>query len=214
MLKKRKMITFLLVFALVLGLFGGCAGLPEFDASKYLESQLNVCFKNDSAKSEELGIHTKEEAEADYENMLTQVVDSVFTGVKVSDKLKQRYREIFADLLSKVDYTVKDNQKLNDNSYIVTVEYKQMKVFKPTIKKMRKKLNKVSTTNMDLYYESFFTLMADSIEKVLSKEIKYGIEEVMVFHVDIEDHKYTLNQEDIMTLVMGLIDFDAVEAVG
>ncbi len=214
MLKKRKMITLLLVFALVLGLFGGCAGLPEFDASKYLESQLNVCFKNDSAKSEELGIHTKEEAEADYENMLTQVVDSVFTGVKVSDKLKQRYREIFADLLSKVDYTVKDNQKLNDNSYIVTVEYKQMKVFKPTIKKMRKKLNKVSTTNMDLYYESFFTLMADSIEKVLSKEIKYGIEEVMVFHVDIEDHKYTLNQEDIMTLVMGLIDFDAVEAVG
>ena len=208
------MITLLLVFALVLGLFGGCAGLPEFDASKYLESQLNVCFKNDSAKSEELGIHTKEEAEADYENMLTQVVDSVFTGVKVSDKLKQRYREIFADLLSKVDYTVKDNQKLNDNSYIVTVEYKQMKVFKPTIKKMRKKLNKVSTTNMDLYYESFFTLMADSIEKVLSKEIKYGIEEVMVFHVDIEDHKYTLNQEDIMTLVMGLIDFDAVEAVG
>lgn len=181
MLKKRKMITLLLVFALVLGLFGGCAGLPEFDASKYLESQLNVCFKNDSAKSEELGIHTKEEAEADYENMLTQVVDSVFTGVKVSDKLKQRYREIFADLLSKVDYTVKDNQKLNDNSYIVTVEYKQMKVFKPTIKKMRKKLNKVSTTNMDLYYESFFTLMADSIEKVLSKEIKYGIEEVMVF---------------------------------
>lgn len=141
-------------------------------------------------------------------------IDSVFTGVKVSDKLKQRYREIFADLLSKVDYTVKDNQKLNDNSYIVTVEYKQMKVFKPTIKKMRKKLNKVSTTNMDLYYESFFTLMADSIEKVLSKEIKYGIEEVMVFHVDIEDHKYTLNQEDIMTLVMGLIDFDAVEAVG
>lgn len=35
-----------------------------------------------------------------------------------------------------------------------------------------------------------------------------------IFHVDIEDHKYTLNQEDIMTLVMGLIDFDAVEAVG
>lgn len=214
MLKKRKMITLLLVFALVLGLFGGCAGLPEFDASKYLESQLNVCFKNDSAKSEELGIHTKEEAEADYDRTVNQFMDSFFIGVSISDKLKQRYREIFADLFSKVDYTVKDNQKLNDNSYIVTVEYKQMKVFKSAIKKMRKKLNKVSTTNQELYQESFFTLMADSMEKVLSKDLKYGTPEVMVFHVEIKDYKYTLNQEDVMTLMNGLIDFDAVEAVG
>ncbi len=113
-----------------------------------------------------------------------------------------------------MDYTVKDNQKLNDNSYIVTVEYKQMKVLKPAIKKMRKKLSKVSTTNLELYQESFFTLMADRMEKVLSKDLKFGTPEVMVFHVEIKDYKYTLNQEDVMTLMNGLIDFDAVEAVG
>ncbi len=214
-MEKKRITGLFLVFALVLGLFGGCAKLPEFDASKYLESQLNVCFKNDSTKSEELGIHsTKEEAEADFNRTVNQFTDSFFIGVSISDKLKQRYREIFADLFSKVDYTVKDNQKLNDNSYIVTVEYKQMKVLKPAIKKMRKKLSKVSTTNLELYQESFFTLMADRMEKVLSKDLKFGTPEVMVFHVEIKDYKYTLNQEDVMTLMNGLIDFDAVEAVG
>lgn len=209
MFKKGKRITaWLLVFTLLAGITG-CAALPKFDAAKFLEASLDYVFKNDTSKAVELGIDTGENLETIHSSMMDQMVESFFTGVPVSNELKQRYRNIFADLLLKANYTVKDSQKLSDNSYAVTVSYSQMKIFGSTLKKIKKNLNKLSTASKEIYIENYFTLVAESMEKILSDELEYGTEEVMVFHIDLEKNKYKLNMEDVMTLVMGLIDYDA-----
>lgn len=210
MKKSKRKVAVLLVVAMIAGLFAGCSSLPEFDASKYLQALLDCIYKNDATQLVELKVMSEEEANTVYNSTLDLTVANTFSGMQASDEMKQRYRDIYADIFSKVNYTVKTSQKQADGSYIVTVEYKKMKLFAPTIKKIRKNLNKVSNSNVQLYLESFFTLMADSLEESLSKDLKYGNSEMIIMHIDIVDHMYKLKNEDITALTTGLIDMEAV----
>lgn len=210
MKKTKRKVAVLLVVVMIAGLFAGCSSLPEFDASKYLQALLDCIYKNDTTQLAELKVMSEEEADTVYNSTLDLTVANTFSGMQASDEMKQRYRDIYADIFSKVNYTVKTSQKQADGSYIVTVEYKKMKLFAPTIKKIRKNLNKVSNTNVQLYLESFFTLMADSLEDSLSKDLKYGNSEMIIMHIDIVDNMYKLKNEDITALTNGLIDMEAV----
>ncbi len=207
----RKTALFL-VFVMLTGLFAGCSSLPQFDASKYLQAMLDAAYKNDATLAEELKLATKEEVEQQYNQTIDDTIAAMFGsgGFNASEDLKERYRKIYADIFSKMDYTVKDSRKLSDGSYSVTVTYKQMKLFKPAMKKVRKNLNKVSNTNAQLALESMFTVVADSLEKSLSRDLKYGTEEVMVVHIEIQNHMYVLKKEDAMALTLNLIDEEEV----
>ena len=97
-MKKKRMATLLLVMVMAVGMFSGCGA--KFDASKYLQAQLDNSYKNDSSLIIEQKIDTKENAEKVYEQVLDNQVDGFFTGVDVSDEVKSRYRDIFADMLA------------------------------------------------------------------------------------------------------------------
>ena len=208
MKKTKRKVTVLLVVAMIAGLFWGCSSLPDIDASKYVQAVLDAKYKNDATLLEELGAATKEEVEQMHNGAINDTVNAMFAagGISGNDELKQRYRDIYNDILSRMDYTVKDAQKLSDGTYNVTVTYRKMNLFVPAMKKVRKNLNKVSTASVQSAVDSIFTLLADNLEKTLSKDTEYGIEEVMIVHLVIDDNKYVIKQEDAEALTMNLLD--------
>lgn len=209
-MKKKRIVTLLLVFSMVFGLFGGCSSLTDIDASKYVQAVLDAKYKNDATLLEELGVATKEEVEQMHNGAINDTVNAMFAagGMSGNDELKQRYRDIYNDILSRMDYTVKDAQKLSDGTYNVTVTYRKMNLFVPTMKKVRKNYNKISTASAQSMVDSVFTLLADNLEKTLSKDTEYGIEEVMIVHLVIDKNKYVIKQEDAEALTMNLLDVE------
>lgn len=207
-MKRKKIATLALVFTMALGMLAGCGN--SFDASKYLQAQLDNSYKNDSTLMVEQKIDTKENGEKVYEQVLDNQVDGFFTGVDISDDLKARYRDIFADMLAKANYTVGESKKQSDGSYSVTVEYKKMKIFAPVMEEMNEKANDISTDDMSQYMEDFFTLMADIMEEKLQSGVEYEDAQNMDVKIEIVNKTYTLNETDINSLTNGLFDSEAI----
>lgn len=209
MKQTKKVTALLLICAMVIAVFTGCGS--SFDASKYVQAQLDNSYKNDSSLALEQKLCTAEEASALYEEGVDQQVDGFFLGVTVSDDLKARYRTIFADMLSKADYTVGEAEKGSDNSYSVSIEYKKMKIFEPALTATMEQAMELDATDMDQFQEDFFGLMADCLEAELSKGLEYGDAQTMTMHVEVENKTYVLNTNDINSLTQGLFDTEAID---
>lgn len=206
-MRKNKIAALLLIFAMALGMFAGCG--VSFDASKYLQAQLDNSYKNDSSLIVEQKIDTKENAEKVYEQGLDTQITAFFTGVNVSDDVKSRYREVFADMFSKADYTVGEAEKQSDGTYKVSVDCKKMKIFEPVINEVQEKGEDLDMT-ASTFYDDFFSLMADCLEKQLQDGVEYGDSQNITVRIEITDKKYTLNTTDINSLMQGMFDLDAV----
>ena len=209
-MKKKRMATLLLVMVMAVGMFSGCGA--KFDASKYLQAQLDNSYKNDSSLIIEQKIDTKENAEKVYEQVLDNQVDGFFTGVDVSDEVKSRYRDIFADMLAKADYTLKEAEKQSDGSYKVSVDSKKMKIFEPVMEEVTKEAESLSTDDLNTYMNDFFDLMADSLEKELKDGVEYGDAENLTVRIEIVNKVYTMNESDVNALTTSLFDSEAISA--
>lgn len=208
-MRKKKIATLLLVFVMALGMFTGCG--TSFDASKYLQAQLDNSYKNDSSLIVEQKIDTKENAQKVYDQVLDSQVDGFFTGVSVSDDVKSRYRDIFKDMLAKADYKVGEAQKQSDGSFNVSVDYKKMKIFAPVMEDVQKAAEDMDATSAT-FIDDFFNAMADSLEKQLKDGVEYGDSENMTIRIEIKNKVYTMNETDINSLTQGLFDSEAVSA--
>ena len=196
-----------LVCAMAVLMLGGC-GRP-FDASKYLQAQLDNSYKNDSTLMVEQKFDTKENGQKVYEQVLDQQVEGFFAGVDASDELKERYRAIFADMLAKADYTVGESQKQSDGSYKVSVEYRKMKIFAPVVAEVEEKAAELSVADADEYIEQCFILMAEALETNLKNGVEYGDPQTLDVRIEIVNKTYTLNNEDLNALTSGLFDSEA-----
>ncbi len=205
----KKLAAMLLACVLAAGMFGGCGA--SFDASKYLQAQLDNSYKNDSTLMVEQKIDTKENGEKVYQQVLDQQVNGFFTGVEVSDDVKSRYRDIFADMLSKADYKVGEAEKQSDGSFKVSVDYKKMKIFAPVMKTIQE-TTKDLDTGSETFMDDFFNLMADSLEEELGKGVEFEDAKNMTVRIEIKNKLYTLNTEDTNALTAGLFDSEAVNA--
>lgn len=211
MKQTKKVTALLLICVMVIAAFTGC-GTP-FDASKYVQAQLDNSYKNDSSLALEQKLCTEEEASKLYEEGVDQQVDGFFLGVTVSDDLKARYRTIFADMLSKADYTVGESEKGSDNSHSVSIEYKKMKIFEPALAATMEKVEDLDATDMDQFQEDFFGLMADCLEEEINSGLEYGDAQTMTMRVEVQNKTYVLNTDDINSLTQGLFDTEAIDAM-
>lgn len=203
-MKKARKLVLLVACTLMIGVLAGCGA--KFDASKYVQAQMDNSYKNDSSLVVELKYATEEEAQKVYEDEIDTLVDNFFLGVSVSDDVKSRYAEIFKDMLGKAKYTVNESEKQSDGSYTVAVEYQQLKLFQPTMDKLTENADKIDVSDLDGY----FNMMADYMEEILSGDIEYGEAQKMDVHIEIVNKTYTLNNTDLQTLNNGLFDFSAV----
>lgn len=203
-MKKARKLVLLVACTLMIGVLAGCGA--KFDASKYVQAQMDNSYKNDSSLVVELKYTTEEEAQKVYEDEIDTLVDNFFLGVSVSDDVKSRYAEIFKDMLGKAKYTVNESEKQSDGSYTVAVEYQQLKLFQPTMDKLTENADKIDVSDLDGY----FNMMADYMEEILAGDIEYGEAQKMDVHIEIVNKTYTLNNTDLQTLNNGLFDFSAV----
>ncbi len=205
-MKQKKRVAILLVCAMVIGMIAGC-GLG-FDAGKYVQGQLDNSYKNDSTLIVEQKVGTKEEAQQVYEDGIDTVVNNFFLGISVSDDVKDRYGKIFEDMFAKADYTVKEAEKQSDGSYVVTVEYKKMKIFGPTMDAVQAQADQIDVSSMD----SYFNYMADIMEGLLSDGCEYEDAQTATVKVEISNKQYTINTTDLSNLTNNMFDVDAVSA--
>lgn len=203
-MRQKKRVALLTVCMLVMSVLIGCGN--KFDASKYVQAQMDNSYKNDSSLVVEEGYATKEEAEQVYEDEIDTLVDNFFYGVTVSEDVEARYNELFRKMLDQASYTVGEATKQSDGSYVVSVEYKKMKVFEPAMTKLQDNAESLANSSVDEY----FTAFADYMEEAIDAGLEYGDTQTMDFRVDIVSNTYTLNTTDIETLNNGLFDFEAV----
>ncbi len=216
-MKKLRIVSILLVAVMILGMLTGCG--TRFDASAYVKALLDNSYKNDPTGIVEQNMGTEEEANALYEQGLDTEMDSLTSGITISDELKAEYRSVFADMFAQAKYTVGEATEQDDGSYEVTVNYQTMKVFEPAMAAYTEGLTDLQdqwsaeVPSDDEMYEAIYTLLKDCIKDALP-DAEYDEEESMIVHVEISDNTYSPNQEDLLNLELSLFDMDAMNNLG
>lgn len=220
-MNRMKRIAVLLAAVLVTGLFAGCGS--SFDASAYIKALMDNSYKNDSTGIVKQKIGTKEEAEALYESGLDAELEQLVEAANMSEELQGEYRAVFADMFKKADYKVGEAEKQEDNSYVVTVSYRQMKIFEPAFASYQEKLNTLSEEwlNMsedeapteDEMYETVFTILKDCMKEAL-EDPDYADEASTTVHVELNsDNEYEPNEDELYGLESLLFDIDVIQGM-
>lgn len=212
-MKKMRIVSILLVAVMALGMLTGCG--TKFDASAYVKALLDNSYKNDPTGIVEQKMGTEEEANALYEEGLDTEMNSLTSGITISDELKAEYRSVFAEMFAKAKYTVGEAEKQEDGSYEVTVKYQTMKVFEPAMTAYMEGLTDLQNQwseevpSDDEMYEAIYTLLKDCIKDELP-DAEYEEEASMTVRVEISNNTYSPNQEDLLNLELSLFDMDAM----
>lgn len=204
-------ILFLLTGVLIIGAVSGCTS--DKSVKTYLQALLDTSYKNDSEAFVEIKLGTEEEAQALYEQGIDTGVDVFCSRLGVSDEYKEEFRQIYMDMLGKVRYTVEDARKQSDGSYVVTVNYEKMNIFKPALARHQENV----TAMMDEWANApeppaeeemvaaVYREFKSSMETVLA-EVQYDAGAAMTVRIELIDNVYTPNADDIEELEKALFD--------
>jgi hypothetical protein len=201
-MKTSKKVTLLTVCVLILGLFAGCGS--NFDASKYVQAQLDNSYKNDSSLVVSQKIATKEEAEDVYNQGIESEVNAFMESSNAPDSVADRYTEVFTKMMSLASYTVGEATKQDDGSYVVNIEYRKMKILTPTMEKMTADTDKLAKMSE----EEIYLAMADCMDEILSGDVEYEDTQTTTVRVEIVNKLYTVNTSDLEALEYCLYDLD------
>lgn len=219
-MNRMKRIAVLLATVLIAGLFAGCGN--SFDASAYIKALMDNSYKNDSTGIVKQRIGTKEEAEALYEAGLDAELAQLVEEADMSEELQAEYRAVFADMFKKADYTVGEAKKQEDKSYVVTVSYRQLKVFEPAYASYKEKLDILTEEWMSLddeealtedeMYEAIFTVLKDCMKEAIEAP-EYKEEASTTVRVELNsDNEYVPNEDDLYGLESLLFDIEAIQS--
>ncbi len=222
MMKKMKKLALALVCAMLVCVLGGCA--MSFDAAAYTKALLDNSYKNDPTAFVDMKIGTAEEAAALYEQGLDAEMAAIVTGsgMELTEEQEVVYRELFADILAGVKYTVGEAEKQEDNSYVVTVTYEQLNVFGPAMEAyvaritalteewMTAALTGGTTPSEDEMMDAIIMELATCLENSLAAAT-YDEPATTTIRIELNDRVYAPNQDDLANLEMVLFDLDAME---
>lgn len=204
-------ILFLLTGVLMLGAVSGCTS--DKSVKTYLQALLDTSYKNDSSAFVEIRLGTEEEAQALYEQGIDTGVGVFCSRLGVSDEYKEEFRQVYMDMLGKVRYSVEEAKKQSDGSYIVTVAYEKMKVFKPALAlhqenvaaMMEEWANASESPAEEEMVAAVYREFKNSMETVLA-EVQYEEPASMTVRIELVDNVYTPNANDIEELEKALFD--------
>ncbi len=211
MKKKITKILFLLIGVLLLGIVSGCTS--DKSVKTYLQALLDASYKNDSGAFVEMKLGTAEEAQALYEQGIDTGLDVFCSRLGVYDEYKEDFRQIYMDMLGKVHYTVENAEKQSDGSYIVTVTYEKMNIFKPALALHQENVaamtdewaNASEPPAEEEMVAAVYTEFKNSMETVLA-EVQYDAAASLTVRIELVDNVYTPNTDDIAELEKVLFD--------
>ena len=192
--------------------------LKPFDASAYTKAILDNSYKNDSTDFVSMNLGTAEEAFDIYEQGLDAEVDALLASTgSISYEQAQEFKQVFADILAGVKYTVGEAEMQDDNSYVVTITYEQMQIFGPAMEAYMAKVTDMANTLQEAVAAGEDFPSDDELTAMIVDLLKdcfvdalpnatYAEPETTTIRVELVNNEYTLNESDISNLELILID--------
>jgi hypothetical protein len=183
--------------------------------SKYLEALLDTSYKNDISQFVSMKLGTEEEARALYNQGIDDGLATFCDSLNVPEELEDDFRDLYKNMLKLVKYNVGDAVKQNDGSYIVTITYQKMNIFKPAVEIYEENIATIvdgwANSDEDLESEEKLNQIIlefkNSMEEAMS-QITYDEPEEMTIRIELEDNKYTPNVSDVRELEKALMDLE------
>lgn len=211
-IKKSVTKSFLAVIGvLLIGLVSGCTS--DKSVRTYLQALLDTSYKNDSKAFVEIRLGDEQDAQTLYEQGIDTGVGVFCSRLGVTDEYRDEFRQIYIDMLGKVRYTVGDAEKQSDGSYIVTVSYERMNIFKPALALHQENVaammdewaNSSEPPAEEEMVAAVYREFKSSMETVLA-DVQYDAEASMTVRIELIDNVYTPNAGDIEALEKALFD--------
>lgn len=221
-MKTMKRWSLLLAAVLAATMLVGCG---NFDASGYIKALLDNSYKNDSAAFVEQKVGTAEQAKELYDLGIETELNSLISGVTLSDELKNEFTTILQDVYKSVKYTVGEAKKQDDDSYVVEIKYQKMKVFAAAMEKFQadqqaytdelseQVQNGGEYPSEDEINEQVYTILKDAI-KDSAANAQYEDEATTTVRIELKDKVYSPNQDDVEALEYALFDLEEASSLG
>lgn len=221
-MKKMKRISILLAAVLAATMLVGCG---SFDASGYMKALLDNSYKNDSTAFVDQKVGTAEQAKELYDLGIETELNSLISGVTISDELKNEFTTTLQDVYKSVKYTVGEAEKQDDDSYVVEVKYQKMKVFAPAMEKFQAEQqaytdelseqvqNGGEYPSEDEISEQVYTMLKDAI-KDAAANAEFEDEASTTVRIELKDKVYSPNQDDVEALEYALFDLEEASGLG
>ena len=211
MKKRYQKIIFLLMSIVAVSTLSGCTS--DKKVKNYLQALLDASYKNDAAIFVDMKLGSEEEAQELYERGIDTGVGVFCSKLGVPDAYRESFRQVYMDMLGKVRYTVDTAEKQSDGSYVVTVTYEKMNIFKPALERYQEAVAALAASWQDAeeppaeeaLAESVYMEFRNSMESVLS-EVQYDEAATMTVRIELLENIYTPNTEDIAELEKALFD--------
>jgi nitrogen regulatory protein PII-like uncharacterized protein len=215
-MNKARKTVIALIGILLVNVLIGCGS--NFDAAGYTKALLDNSYKNDSTDFVKMKIGTAEDASKLYEQGIDTVLEAMVSTTEISDSLKADFRSLLKEILAGAKYTVVSAEKQSDDSYVVTVNYQQMKIFGTAkenyvdeVTKMSADLGeRVGTLQDEQVYEKVFEIYRDCLKAQLGS-VTYGDEQTATVRIELKNNVYAPNADDFANLEMLFFDVDEAE---
>lgn len=215
MKKIMKKLALALAGVMTVGLLGGCGN--TFDASAYTKALLDNSYKNDSTGFVQQNLGTAEEAAALYEEGLDAELEAMLSMAGITEEQAESFREVWADLLAGVKYTVGEAEKQDDGSFVVNITYEQMKVFEPTMTEYMDVVTKMAEDwaatgefpSDEEMMDEIVLALKDCLVNAMAN-VTYAEPATTTIRIEIKDKQYQPNEDDILKLEEALFDIDAM----
>ncbi len=212
-MKKFKNLLLVLVCMMIIGLLGGCTS--NKDISKYLEALLDTSYKDDISGFVDMKLGTEDEAHELYNQGIDEGVSAFCDSLSVPEGLDNEFRELYINMLKAVKYEVGGAVKQSDGSYIVTVTYEKMNIFKPAVEIYEDGVAAIvdGWANSDENIEDeekqrqVILEFKNSMETAMSQAV-YDEPQDMTVRIELADNKYTPNMDDVQELEKALVDWE------
>lgn len=212
-MEKFKRLSFVLVIIVSLGLLGGCTS--NKDISKYLKALLDTSYKNDTSGFVNMKLGTEDEAKALYNQGIDDGVTAFCDSLGVSDELGDDFKALYVNMLKLVKYEVGEAVKQSDGSYIVTVTYQKMNIFKPAVElysdNVAALVDEWASSDEEIDDEEkqrrVILEFKDCMETVMS-QVTYDEPQEMTVRIELDDNKYAPNMDDVAELETALMDWE------
>jgi hypothetical protein len=196
-----------------IGIMGGCSS--NKDMSKYLQALLDVSYKNDTSEFVKIKLGTEDEATALYNQGIEDGVTAFCDSLNVPEGLDEDFRELYINMLKLVKYEVGDAVKQSDGSYIVTVTYEKMNIFKPAVEIYEDSVASIvdgwANSDEDIDDEEkqrqIILEFKNSMETAMS-QVTYEEPQEMTVRIELADNQYTPNMSDVSELDKALMDWE------
>ncbi len=221
-MKKMKKMSILLAAVVAATMLVGCG---SFDASGYMKALLDNSYKNDSTAFVDQKVGTAEQAKELYDLGIETELNSLISGVTISDELKNEFTTTLQDVYKSVKYTVGEAEKQDDDSYVVEVKYQKMKVFAPAMEKFQAEQqaytdelseqvqNGGEYPSEDEISEQVYTMLKDAIKEAAANA-EFEDEASTTVRIELKDKVYSPNQDDVEALEYALFDLEEASGLG